>query len=285
MTRGGGQAEPDRRRFLRRAGRNLLAGLLLAGLGAGGYGFLIEPARLRLERVRIPLPGLPPALEGFTIGQLTDLHAGPYVPREHIRRAVQLLMSRRPDLIVLTGDFICRFSRGIPGGLLSDLRAPYGVFAVLGNHDYWQGAGPVVSALEADGVRVLVNERVRIDPGGAPLWIVGLDDWWEGRPDLESAMSGLPPGDHRVLLVHEPDFADQIGPHRVDLQISGHSHGGQVRIPLLGAPILPRMGRIYPEGLARAGDTLVYTSRGVGMIPPPVRLNCPPEVTLLELYR
>ncbi len=275
----------SRRSFLSiSAPRVLAAGLSLA-LGAGAYGVLLEPGWLRLERPRVAIRHLPLGLSGFTIGHLTDLHLGPYVGEKLVKRAVDLLMSCRPDLIVLTGDFVCRRSRGISTGVLSGLMAPHGVFAVLGNHDYWHGAGPIISSLERDGIRVLVNDSQRIEANGCPLWIAGLDDCWEGRPDLDAALHGIPPDEPRVLLVHEPDYADRIGNYRVDLQLSGHSHGGQVRLPLVGAPILPVMGRRYPQGLALANRTLVYTSRGVGMIPPPIRLNCRPEVTVLELSR
>jgi predicted MPP superfamily phosphohydrolase len=172
---------------------------------------------------------------------------------------------------------------------LSALRAPLGVFAIPGNHDYWTHIGTVLNELRSAGLTVLRNSSYRLEPRGAPLWLVGIDDVWERHDDLAAGLAGVPTDEPVLLLVHEPDFADMAArvPHRIFLQLSGHSHGGQVRLPLLGSPILPWLGRRYPAGLQEVPESAlqVYTSRGIGVIEPPVRVNCRPEVAVLTLVR
>jgi hypothetical protein len=174
--------------------------------------------------------------------------------------------------------------------VLTGLSAPLDVYAVLGNHDYWHpsGAARVAQALRdafaGRRFEMLLNDNRVINAGGALLHIVGVDDVWEQQHDLRRAIASLPPDQPAILLAHEPDLADEAATtHPFVLQLSGHSHGGQVRLPFIGAPLLPPYGQKYPIGLQRAGDMLVYTSRGVGMIAPAVRFNCQPEVTLITL--
>jgi predicted MPP superfamily phosphohydrolase len=172
---------------------------------------------------------------------------------------------------------------------LAALAAPLGVFAIPGNHDYWTDIDVVMAALRAAGLVLLRNASHRLEVDGVPLWLVGVDDVWEQHNDLQAALANVPVAEPALLLVHEPDFADEAvqTPHRILLQLSGHSHGGQVHLPLLGRPILPWLGQKYPVGLGLVpGSTLqVYTSRGIGVIAPPVRFNCRPEVALLTLRR
>jgi uncharacterized protein len=245
-----------------------------------------QPGWLALERVSVALPGFPRGAPPLTIGQLSDLHVGAAIPPYLIEEAVTLLNAQSPDLIVITGDFVTfgplfldAAARSVAG-----LRAPLGVYAVLGNHDYWCGARRLTRLLEARGIRVLVNAAQRLDWAGQALWLLGLDDVLCGQPDLAAASRDLPGEALRVLLVHEPDFADTAAQHGIALQLSGHSHGGQIRHR--GGPlVLPKLGRRYPRGLQRAvnGETLVYTNRGIGTAGPPIRVGSPPEVTLLTL--
>jgi len=281
----GGVPGAARRRFLKRAALGA-AGLL--GTGAL-WTFTIEPRQLVVRRITARIPDLPAALEGFTIGQLSDLHAGLLVPEDRIRRAADVAMSLRPDLIAVTGDYVWRGAGNAEtcARALSVLKAPYGVYGVLGNHDYWTGdVARVTRSLTDIGVTMLINDSARLETGGTAWWLCGVDDVWSGKPDLETTSAGVPDQAFRLLLCHEPDYADTAAEHGIPLQLSGHSHGGQVRLPLLGPPILPYLGRKYPIGLQRAGpSTLVYTNVGVGTIAPPLRLNCPPEVTHLTLRR
>lgn len=276
--------------------RNLLR-LALASGGAGVastatvlYGRRVEPYRLVVERVEARPAGLPRELDGLTLGLLSDLHRGAYASEAFIESAAGALMNLSPDLIALTGDFVHGYNFQGPSvaRALRALHAPLGIYAVMGNHDHWLDHEAIESALRrqfADqSFEVLRNTRVRLDAHGVPLHIVGVDDVMVGRDNLDQALAGIPDRQPAILLAHEPDFADTASRrYPFLLQVSGHSHGGQVRLPFIGAPILPPLGEKYPIGLQQAGDMLVYTSRGLGMIYPPVRFMCPPEVTLITL--
>jgi hypothetical protein len=255
------------------------------GFGGWKYAWDVEPWWLALERVTLAITGLPPALEGLTIAQLSDLHWSKDVREGHIAKAVDVALEAQPDLIVLTGDYVTHSAYSIADCAreLARLSAPHGVYAILGNHDYWTDARVVRAGLETVGLPVLLNANVRIPVGDAHLWLAGVDDVWERRADLERALAGIPSGATTILLAHEPDYADQVTGRGVALQLSGHSHGGQVRLPLFGSPVLPMWGRKYPYGLRRVADMWLYTNRGVGLIQPALRLNCRPEVTLIQL--
>lgn len=277
----------SRRTLLRRAA---WGGGATLGVGAVGTAFN-ERFHPRVRRVTVTLPTLPLALQGFTICQLSDLHLGPHVRVEYLRRCVEMAKSLKADLVALTGDYLSGYDpRDIHacGTPLEGLQARHGVYAVLGNHDYWCGDPEAVSAsLRSAGAEVLVNRAVRITTQGTEWWLSGLDDLWGGKPDLDRTVQDVPAGAFNLLLCHAPDFADQAAKRAVPLQLSGHSHGGQVRAPGIGAFILPKYGRRYPAGLQRVqgAATQVYTNVGVGVIFPPIRLNCPPEITLLTLSR
>lgn len=265
-------------------------GVTLGSLGATSfcgwkYAWSIEPWRLVLERVTVPIVGLPTPLAGLTIAQLSDLHWSKAVKEGHIAQAVDMALGSSPDLVVLTGDYVTYNAHYITrcARELARLTAPHGVYAILGNHDHWTNSQTVRDGLESAGIPVLVNANARIPVDSAELWLAGVDDVWERQADLDRALAGIPPGATTVLLAHEPDYADQVAGRGVVLQLSGHSHGGQVRLPLLGALVLPRHGRKYPYGLRRVGDMWLYINRGVGLIQPAVRFGCRPEVTLIQL--
>jgi predicted MPP superfamily phosphohydrolase len=273
-----------RRQFLKFA---LGATTGAAGVALGGsvYSALIEPQWLSIERIDVPLARLPRELDGFTIAQLSDLHLGPYVGNTEIRSAVEATNQLRPDAIVLTGDYVTREADLMDDCAreLSALAAPAGVYAVLGNHDHWSSLEHITHALENNSIPVLINDAMPVERNGARLWIAGVDDVWQRRADLNSALRQVPVTEPTVLLAHEPDYAEVVRHYPVDLQLSGHSHGGQVRLPFYGAPILPYLAKKYPIGLKRADALWVYTNRGIGVVSPPVRFNCRPEITLLTL--
>jgi predicted MPP superfamily phosphohydrolase len=281
-----------RRTFLRwTAGAALTTAT--AGLGSVGYAFAVEPDWLAVERVTVGVPAeyLPPALDGLTVAHLSDFHWGPYTGQRQVRAAVEATNALSADLIVLTGDYVLSSAvYAAPCAReLAALRAPLGVFAIPGNHDYWTDIGVVTAQLRAAGLTLLRNAAQRLEVAGTPLWLVGVDDVWEQHDDLDAALAGVPHGEPVLLLVHEPDFADQAArsSHRIFLQLSGHSHGGQVNLPFYGPPVLPWLGQKYPAGLQTVpGSALqVYTSRGIGVIAPPLRFNCRPEVARLTLAR
>ena len=282
-------ASTTRRRFLKIAAA---AGALAIGADAT----VLEPNHPRLVRVDIPLARLPQEFDGFTIVQLSDFHFDPYFSIIPIRKSVRITNALKPDLIVLTGDFVS--APAIESALrnkraalqadpcsevLKDLRAPHGVWAVLGNHDAFSDSVHVTEALKAGGINVLSNSAAPIERSGRRFWLAGLADVLARRADLDATLKGISPEESVVLLAHEPDFADHTVKYPVDLQLSGHSHGGQVRLPLVGSVYLPRLGRKYPRGLRTIGRLSLYTNVGIGTLYVPVRWNCAPEVTLITL--
>jgi predicted MPP superfamily phosphohydrolase len=262
-------------------------------LSGGVYITRVEPRWIEIVRVDVPIRGLPTPWQGFTIAQLSDFHVGPEVKAEDVRRAVEITNELEPDLIVLTGDYVSGSAQHSAACAreLAALKAEHGVRAVLGNHDFWTDADVVAANLRQAGLDVLRNEHRRLrlgdaDPGqgsGHSLWLVGIEDVWSGKPDLKAALDGVPQGATTVLLAHEPDFADRATGQGISLQLSGHSHGGQVRLPFVGAPILPYLAHKYPYGLRQVGEMWLYTNRGIGLVAPPVRFLCRPEITLLRL--
>jgi len=240
-----------------------------------------------IERILIPISNLHPALDGFTILQITDLHLYPLTQPALIRKSVEMANELKPDLVVITGDYVWQDLEAIfeLAPILSGLDAKYGVFSILGNHDYWLDAAVITAAMESAGLPVLINRGLHIEQGKGKLYLAGLDDGWSGKPDLDATLEGASPGAPVILLCHEPDLADQYSlDGRIDLQLSGHTHGGQIRLPGLGALILPYLGRKYDQGLYNVNGMLLYTNRGLGVISEPVRFNCPPEISQFTLH-
>jgi len=274
-----------RRGFLKAFGGATL-GLGVSCLAGYGYVFYVEPHWLSVERVEVPIQGLPRAFDGFKIICLSDFHLHPYTQIDFIEKVVAVSNEWTPDVVCLLGDYVFEGADSIfeLAPVLAELESTHGVFAVLGNHDLWTDAGVVCSGLEAVGIRVLVNESVPLSVGNDDLILAGLDDGWSGEPDLSLALEGSPQGAPVILMLHEPDFADQYAlDGRVCLQLSGHTHGGQVRIPGIGGPFRPEYGRKYDDGLVEIEGMWLYTTRGVGVIGPPARFNCRPEVTEITL--
>jgi predicted MPP superfamily phosphohydrolase len=264
------------------------AALLGAGGAAGAaYALLHEPRSPRLERITLRFPGLPAALDGLTIGQLSDLHLGMRFSAANSRWAAEAVARERPDLVALTGDFVSyeHAIAELPAVLapLAAAPAPLGTFAVPGNHDYWEGLPAIEGLLAPLGVEFIVNRHRVLRRGGAELVVAGVDDLWDGKPDMAAALAGAPEGAFRLLLSHCPDTADEAAERGVALQLSGHTHGGHVRLPGLGALCLPRHGWRYAIGHERVGATQLYVSRGLGGMP--LRFGCPPEATIITLRR
>ena len=274
----------------------------LGGAGALSKGSLLDPWDLTLARYTVPVRGLPAALDGLRLVQISDTHLGPRVPSSFVRRAVEMALSRQPDVFLLTGDYIHNGWRFIEPA--ADLFRPLvetgtPVLGVLGNHD-WYGYGPrMAAALAGRGVTMLDNRRVFVDADrrlmrdatrGA-LCLAGFGDLLEDVVDPDAALGDIDPGTPRIVLSHNPDAAELAtvtcaGGPRIDLMLSGHTHGGQVRLPLVGSPIVPsRYGQKYAGGLVRGPAFPVVISRGVGMSILPVRFGVPPEVVEVMLVR
>ena len=272
-----------RRRLLVKGFRTIV-GLSLAALVEGER----EVDAFQVTHVDVPLARWPRGAGTLRIGLISDFHADTKHDVERTGRAARLVMEQKPDLVVLGGDYVTsHFQRRLLPAAIEALypcaAAPRGAFAIMGNHDHWGNNAQFATAhLAKGGICVLNNRSVPI-PGTDGLYLVGVDDPWCRKMDLARAVSGIPEGAVKILAMHEPDFADTIGPG-FELQLSGHSHGGQIRIPWLPVLHTPKYGHKYPEGLQRAPHHWVYTTRGVGTVGPPIRLFCPPEITLLELH-
>ncbi len=275
-----------RRSFLKLAG---VLALRAAVVGAGGASYVaaVEPEWVEINPVGLGLPRLSPAFHGYRIAQISDLHMGDWLDANKLAEIVALVNKQKPDMIVITGDFVTRHPEYVASDLaksLSKLSAPDGVMAVLGNHDYRPGPDVIRHVMQDSGITNLSNGVHTLERASALLNIAGVDDVWQGKDRLDLVLNKLPKAGAALLLTHEPDFADiSAATGRFDLQISGHSHGGQVNIPFLGPMRLPPLGRKYPLGLYRVGEMIQYTNRGIGMVYPHVRFNCRPEITLFTL--
>jgi uncharacterized protein len=280
-----------RRRFLIAAGA-------LGAAAIAGDAIALEPNRPRIVRKDFFLPRWPERLNGYTVALLSDFHFDPYFSVHPLHAAIPMVNDLRPDLIALTGDFVSvpltestkrvnkkkAASAAEPcAALLRQMTAPHGLWAVMGNHDYETDARHVTAALEAENIHVLANQSQAIERDGARIWLAGINDVFSKTADLHKTLRGVPDGEAVVLLAHEPDFADAAARFPIDLQLSGHSHGGQVRVPLLPPLYLPPLAKKYVWGEYRVGRLSLYTNAGLGTVLVPIRLNCPPEITLLTL--
>jgi uncharacterized protein len=275
----------NRRRFLQLGG-GILAGSAIGAIAVGAYANQIEPQHLVLERRTIRLPHLSPALDGFRIALMSDHHLFPFTPRGLLERAVKQANALDPDLVLLGGDYVCADVESIRelAPILGRLNAKYGVFAVQGNYDCVLGPELIRSQLAMQSIEVLVNRGLHVGPIAGRLFLAGLDSVLEGVPDPIRAFGSYREGDMALALVHEPDYFPMlVGLTPADVQLSGHSHGGQVRLPGLGPVILPRWGRIYYAGLYELSGHFVYTGRGLGMVGLPLRFDCPPELSEITL--
>jgi predicted MPP superfamily phosphohydrolase len=265
-------------------------------LAAGMTLYAGEIARHELDIVHrtVLLPNLPTPFYGYRIAQISDIHLDEFTEPFFLEHVVHKINALSPDLVLLTGDFITRGSLTFIAAthaanrcaeILSTLTAPLR-YAVLGNHDVAVNAAMVIQALTLHNTPVLVNQHVAIEKNGFRLWICGVEDPGTSHPDLDLT---IPPdaGAPVILMAHEPDYADKVLLHPraplIDLMLSGHSHGGQVRLPFVGPLILPPMGQKYPEGPYRFKQMQLYVNRGIGTVGLPFRLNCPPEITLHTL--
>ena len=267
--------------------RGVVAGLAAGVLGGGAVAWHARhraPRDVKLRHLRIGEPDT--AGPELRIGFVTDTHVGPTVSAADLDRAMQLLMDEEPDLLLLGGDYVSESPRYIPettdviGGYTSGL--PLGALAVFGNHDYANDAPRMERLLSSRDVRVLRNEAAPLPD--TDLWIAGIDDAMLSVADVAGTFAHIPEHAPVVALWHEPDGADEVAPYGALLQLSGHSHGGQVRLPVLGHVAAPSGGRRYVSGLYNARGMPVYTSHGVGAYRPPVRYRCAPEVTLISLH-
>lgn len=297
-----------RRLWNRRTRRLLKLPVILIALTLA-YSMLISTRRVEVSHHNATISNLPIEMNGIRVVQISDIHVSPLFRAGSMRRIVRMTNDCHPDLIVLTGDFVNYGSiKYLPKTVqkLRALKAPLGVFACLGNHDYWEGADEVRAVLEDNGVKVLMNENVKL---GDRLYLAGLDDLMSGSPDLKQTLEGIPDNSAAILLSHNPTVLPRVRDHDL-LVLSGHSHGGQIALPFLGPRrtielpglnaftryyesfgVKARHGRMdavstyrYPEGWYNDERAKMFVSRGIGFnLAIPIRLNCAPEIACFDL--
>lgn len=246
---------------------------------------LRNPRRPVLHRYLVPVIGLDPAHDGLRIAHLSDLHVGSLTSHEFIRSAVELAQAEQPDLVLMTGDFVCYSPRFVPllGQLVRGFAVP--TVCVLGNHDYWTDGHGVAAQLLHEQYTVLRNQHSRLWLRGAPLTIVGLDDSVTRQSDVTKAFSGVHPHDSRIVLSHVPSLIEPISALGPGLVLAGHTHGGHVQIPGLTDLVFRKLGQHYVKGFYRVRDSLLYVNAGVGSSSVPIRAGAPAELAIMTLRR
>ena len=267
----------SRRMFIQGA-----CGYVLGVMSVGSYSCLLEPRWIEIKNISINVHALPKRFEGMTIAQLSDIHHCKYVSREFIKKCVRKVNALSPDIVALTGDFVYGSKEFISSVAeeLSELKAKEGVFAVLGNHD---NKDETTGALAEKGIRVLINEHIPLYRKKDYLFIAGVDDLWAGKLNIETTLNGT---DDRpkILLCHNPDAIEKIKHTNVDFVMAGHTHGGQVCLPLYGPPVVySKFGARYASGLFHEGKTIMYVNKGIGVSNFPIRFFARPEITLFTL--
>ena len=272
-----------------RAESVLLILRFMHGLGFKDFG---EPKGFAIETVYLKLNRLPRVFSGFRVAQISDIHMGGWMNPERLQQVADLIVAQGPDVLMITGDFLKgrSFTEAAKQGIrdlikvLTPLARSVPTFAVLGNHDYGTNPEAIRNMLRRCGIVDLTNAVYSVRREHENLYLCGVDDIRHGDVRLQDVTAQLPENSSAILLVHEPDFADtSAATGKFDLEISGHTHGGQIVIPFYGPPVLPASGRKYPSGLYRVGNMVHYTNRGVGTDTVSVRLNCPPEITIFIL--
>jgi len=276
-----------------RLSENILRAVLTSGIGATVLGMTSHLSSTRangwvdVNPIDLTLPRLASEFHGYRIVQVSDFHIGTWINRARLEEAIDLVNCQSPDLVAITGDFVMVEPELYADDLkkvLAMLRPKDSTVAILGNHDHWTNPRLIRRVLRSAGIIDLTNSFYTLCRGNAQLHIAGVDDYMEGLDRLDLVLERLPTTGSAILLAHEPDYADISGRSgRFDLQLSGHTHGGQVRIPYLRPPVLPGLGRKYPVGLYKVHDMFQYTNRGLGTSSFQMRLNCRPEITVFTL--
>ena len=269
-----------------------LASLLLLGALLVFYGFFIEPNRLVVRHQTIAIQQWPQHLDGLRIAVLADIHAGgSFIDESKLRTIVERTNQLQPEMVVILGDFIAGDGRRhallmepeVFAPILKNFNAPLGIYSVLGNHDWWYDGLKVRGVLEQNGIKVLENEVLSIEARGAPLWLVGLADLWTRPQRVEQTLGQIPPGVPLIALTHNPDVFVRL-PSNVPLLLAGHTHGGQVRFPLIGSVVQSsRLGDRYARGHVFEDGHHLFVTSGIGTSIMPVRFGVTPEIVLLTV--
>lgn len=275
----------ERRKFLQ-TGSIVSIGLVAAPITTFGYAAIIAKSKPVLNKVSLKIPGLPVGLKGLKIAQVSDLHVNQFIGQYDMEQLTGNISKEKPDIIVITGDFVSNSVKYIPVAALGlkRINAPYGVYGCLGNHDYYTGAKEVRKQMESIGINILLNSSEEIVIRGEKLSIAGLDDLWVGKPDFDAALADTESSDMVILLSHNPDTFPEAANRNVNLTLSGHTHGGQVGVKLLGNHYsFVNLVTPYIKGEFSIGNSKLYVNRGIGTVGPPIRLNSTPEITIFTL--
>jgi predicted MPP superfamily phosphohydrolase len=271
--------------------RIAFAAIILFLAGAAFWGFLIEPGRLVIHEQTIQIDNWPQSLDGLRIAVLSDLHVdNRFITEKKLRTIVARTNQLQPELIVILGDYIAgagrtteRVEPEVFSPVLKDFRAPLGVYSVLGNHDWWYSGAKVRKALEQSGIKVLENESAKVDARGTSFWLVGLADLWTRPQRIAETVATVPEGQPLIALTHNPDIFPDV-PQRVQLVLAGHTHGGQVRFPIIGPVISSsEYGDRWVSGHVFENNHHLFVTTGIGTSIVPVRFGLPPEIVLLTL--
>ena len=272
-------------RWPKRLRVSLAAIVLFLGLIAF-WGFFIEPSLLVIREQTIEIENWPQQLDGVRVAVISDIHVGgSFITDEQLRTIVKRTNQRQPELIVILGDYMTNAAvpPGTFGAILKDFSAPLGTYSVLGNHDWWHGGERVRRGLEENGIKVLENEVLQLNVRGTSLWLVGLADLWTRQQRIEETVAKVPEGQPSIALTHNPDIFPRL-PQRVPLLLAGHTHGGQVRFPLIGTVVeSSRHGERYVRGHVIENNHHLFVTTGIGTSIVPVRFGVTPEIVLLTL--
>jgi uncharacterized protein len=295
MHRGSTPSHPPELHHLTR--RSFLgAATAVLGLGLATYAGTHGRHEFEITRLTLPIRNLPDGFQNFRIVQMSDIHLEEYTEPSFLEKMVAEVNALEPDLVLITGDFVSLGplslrrswrAAGVAAEVLSTLKAPQR-FGILGNHDVNVGADHVIRPLEAHGTPILVDSYFPLERGRDILWLCGANDAGTRTPDLNFAIPARPNAPV-IFMCHEPDYVENVVLHHrfplIDIMLSGHTHGGQIRIPYIGPLILPSMGQKYVEGLFHFDHMQMYVNRGIGAVGLPFRLNCPAELTHFTLVR
>jgi predicted MPP superfamily phosphohydrolase len=247
---------------------------------------IIEATTVQIDEVKIFLQKLPPGLDGLRIVQLSDIHHSPFTSSKFIEEVVAKANELKPDLFLLTGDYVSHETEYIApvAAIIGQLEAPLGVFACLGNHDHWTDAALVEEEFERNGIRMLVNEGLQLSTPNGSFWLCGVDDFGEGKANIRKSLKGCVADDLKLLLAHNPAIMRRAAYWGIDLVLSGHTHGGQVKLRQPRERVLfPNRRRRFSSGLHYRKDTQIYITRGIGTVVVPMRYQCPPEISVIQL--
>jgi predicted MPP superfamily phosphohydrolase len=282
----------NRRTFLKRS--TWAAFSFLAACAVPFYSYFAEPRWVDTIELELSFPRLPKAFDGMRVLQFSDVHYGFFYDTENLIKLITMINDLKPDMIMFTGDFFDEkvepYVKECVEALTHLNAAPLGLYAVMGNHDYYSGyknSAHVVQVYQKGGFKVLRNESIKIKHNGQSIQIAGIDDMFYGKPNIKNTFQKADPNLFTIFLAHEPQFADYEIDFPIDLQLSGHTHGGQIRLPLVGAVITPPGGKKYVNGLHTldhpTGKRMIYTNKGIGTAHIPVRLLCRPEITVFTM--